>query len=103
MLLPSRILPNTLFNRCERAATELAVEYLPKIWREGVGSYVPPTEFFTFRKSDLPSRQIDIRLPELEIYDLVRALTFPPFEKPYFLVGGNKVELSINSNGVCYG
>lgn len=85
----------TLFYRCEDLAMDLIKDHLPKIWRGGVKAYEPSKEFHSFKKKSLPSKEVNLLLSPLEIYDYVRALTFPPFERPYMLVGDQMFFLTI--------
>ncbi len=87
----------TLFNRCEVLGLSLIQNSLPNIWRGEIKTTNPSEEFYTFRQKDLPSKEIDLSLPPLQVYDLVRSLTFPPFDPPYTIIKGEKKTLSIDS------
>lgn len=51
----------------------------------------------SFRRSEV-THEIDLSADPDEIYDLVRALTFPGKPRPYALVGGRKLYLSITED-----
>ena len=85
----------SLFHKCEDLAMDLVRESLPKAWDGGVITSEPCKDFYSFKKKDLPGKEVDMKLSDLEIYDYVRALSFPPFERPYF-VQGSRQYLTIN-------
>jgi methionyl-tRNA formyltransferase len=44
-------------------------------------------------RGDFPSHEIDLTWDEQKMDRMVRALTFPPFPRPYFMANGNKFEI----------
>lgn len=84
----------TLFNKADEAAFELVKEWLPRLAGQKVFLYEPPAEGIHFyRASDLPDRQIDIRMRAEEINAYVRAFDFPGKEPCYMVWNGSKVHL----------
>ncbi|MCC6471882.1 MAG: hypothetical protein IT563_26450 [Alphaproteobacteria bacterium] len=50
---------------------------------------------YVFRKGEV-EHAIDLALPPDEIYDRIRALTFPGKPRPYAIVGGRRIYLSLD-------
>jgi len=50
-----------------------------------------------FRRSDV-NHEVDLSADPDDVYDLVRALTFPGKSKPYAVIGGRKIYLSITED-----
>ena len=81
----------TLFQRCDEEALKIVERQLPKLLAGLKGETSDPNpEFFSYKKKDLPNKEINITLSSIEIYDLVRAMTFPPVEGPYITLGGQR-------------
>lgn len=55
---------------------------------------VPQEGVSYFFKKGPVDHQVDLGLPPDEVYDLVRALTFPGKPRPYAMVGGRKIYLT---------
>lgn len=87
----------SLFERTEARSFEMIKEWLPRIWRESIIPYEAPSSFQSYKNKDLPNKEIDLNLPGIDIYDIVRALTFPPLERPYIMQDNIKRYLTINS------
>lgn len=49
-----------------------------------------------FSRSDFPSHEVSLSWSSKKLDRHVRALTFPPFPKPYFVCNGNKFEIDYN-------
>ena len=60
-------------------------ERLPSVKQEGVSYF--------FKKGPV-DHEVDLSLPPDEVYDLVRALTFPGKPRPYAMVGGRRIYLT---------
>jgi methionyl-tRNA formyltransferase len=50
-----------------------------------------------FRRSDV-NHEVDLSADPDDVYDLVRALTFPGKSRPYAVIGGRKIYLSITED-----
>jgi methionyl-tRNA formyltransferase len=83
----------SLYDRCTEAGIELFREHFPKVL-DGTAKarpQEPKPGMRTYGRKDLPAKEIDFSLTGREIYDFVRALTFPPFEPPHFFIGDRKM------------
>jgi methionyl-tRNA formyltransferase len=82
----------------------VGVEMFKKVWPElkkGNAEHRPQvaTENTRYiKKSDFPSLEIDLTWEADKIDRYVRALTFNPFPKPYFVIGGKKYEINYRGN-----
>lgn len=82
----------SLFLRVEKLAAKMFKDNFIKILNGKYGAMkLPPSEFF-YRESDL-THFIDLRLPLIEIYDHVRALTFPGKPAPYTVLNKHRIDL----------
>jgi len=83
----------SLYDRCTDAGISLFCEYFPKVLDGTANTRVqkPKPGMRTHSRNDLPSKEIDFGASGSEIYDFIRALTFPPFEPPYFYIGDQKM------------
>lgn len=88
----------SLFLKADKIAFELVCEWIPRIIKEKVFMYAPPTEgIHYYRNKDLPSKAIDIlKIDSIQLYDYVRAFDFSGYEPAYFYLGQNKIHLTIN-------
>jgi len=86
----------SLFCKVEALCRDLIVEWFPRLWLENVKTTPPSADFKNFRRKDMIGRRIEPDWHPLQIYDHVRALTFPPFERPYVESGGVKQYLTIS-------
>lgn len=92
-----------LYDRTRGASVELFEETLPKIVSGEVHDLRTPqsaydTERYFYDKSSLddlkeiPSERLSDN--SIELYDLIRALDFPPFQPAYTYIAGNKINLT---------
>lgn len=86
----------SLFCKVEALSKSLICEWFPRLWAGGIVTSPPASEFSVFRRRDMIPRQIDPSWAALEIYDRVRSLTFPPFERPYLLADRGKQYLTVS-------
>ena len=84
----------TLFQRVEAVSFEMLTEWLPRLWRERVIPYDPPSEFHEWKSTAVSDKEVNIESDALEVYDKVRAFDFPPLEAPYTYMEGRKVYLT---------
>lgn len=82
----------SLFLRVDKLARKMFNENYPKILN---GNYrvrkLPPSKFY-YSKNRL-SHLVDLNQPKIDIYDRVRALTFPCKPVPYTIINGSKIKL----------
>ena len=82
-----------LYRRCTQAGVELFKKTFPLI----VGGKASRTPQKTTSKTRycarnlFPSHEVDFNKSGKELYDYIRALTFPPFPPPYFRIGKRKM------------
>ena len=89
----------TLYQRVTEQAYDLLKKWLPRLVSEKVQSYNQSKEeksYFYDRHSLDDIHIIDLKQSDKKIYDKVRALTFPARERPYAIVNGKKIYLSID-------
>ncbi|CAM2884348.1 methionyl-tRNA formyltransferase [Halobacterium salinarum] len=97
----------SLYKKAEQASIELFEEQLPNIISGEVQSMrTPQSEFdektYFYNKTSLdgekwiPLEQL-VNDGSLEVYDMIRALDFPPFEPAYTKIDGKKVYLTKTS------
>jgi len=83
----------SLYDRCTDAGIALFCEHFPKVL-DGTAkarAQKPKPGMRTYSRKDLPGKEIDFSASGSEIYDFIRALTFPPFEPPFFYIGDQKM------------
>jgi methionyl-tRNA formyltransferase len=85
----------TLFCKVEALCRDLIVEWFPRLWSGEVALTPPSPKYKTFMRRDMISRHLRADWDALNLYDHVRALTFPPFERPYIIPDDRKVHLTI--------
>lgn len=82
----------SLFQRVEKLAKKMFREnYLKILEGDYQAKKLPPSKFY-YRERDL-SHFIDINLPPIEIFDRIRALTFPGKPSPYTVFDNHKIDL----------
>lgn len=90
-----------------RELYELADKYCFEVFRRNIKNILRG-EFRTFKqekhikshiypRNSLQNKQVDLSWPPEKIYNFVRGLDFPPFEKAYIMVGDKKIYLSTRS------
>ena len=87
----------SLYYKCTGAAVALFKSWWPtymKDWRAGLASFenIKLSKNYHTR-SEFPSLEINLKWSKDKIDRYVRALTFPPFEAPYFVINGKKFEI----------
>jgi len=82
----------SLYKRCEELAERKFTENYLKILQGDYKTKKFPPGKFHYSERDL-THQVDLSLPPIEIYDRVRALTFPGKPVPYAIVNGQVIEL----------
>lgn len=87
----------SLHNRASEKVFELFVKNIGGIIAaSGKVDAVPQSgESRFFRKDDV-DHYIDLNLPELEVYDRIRALSFPGKPRPYTLINDKKIFLTLD-------
>ena len=84
----------SLFCKVEDLCRDMIETWFPRLWQCSVVTTPAGTDYKFFRRKDMIGRQIDPSTSALQIYDYVRALTFPPFERPYVIDGQARHELT---------
>ncbi len=87
----------TLYDKTEALTEELILEWFPRIWSGTIIPYLPPEPSYMFKSTSLQDKEVKAEWTPLAKYDFVRALTFPPYERPFVLREGKKVYLTIDS------
>ena len=82
----------SLYYKCTGAAVALFKEHWNYI-KIGTIPYEVNLSKKYHNRSEFPSLEISLRWPPDKIDRYVRALTFPPFEAPYFVINGKKFEI----------
>jgi methionyl-tRNA formyltransferase len=85
-----------LYDKTSILSFELFKKHLPSIL-EGKVESTPQdhnAEYFIYARDSLDNKEVDFNWPERKIYNFIRALEFPPFEKAYIIVDNNKIYLS---------
>ncbi len=87
----------SLYNRSFDKVYDLFVNNITKIIesRDRVASYAQTGPYHMFKKGKI-DHYIDLNLPEIEIYDKIRALTFPGKPRPFTIIGNKKIFLTID-------
>lgn len=88
----------TLFQRVDEVSFEMLKEWLPRLWRERVIPYDPPSEFHVWKSSAVSEKEVNIESDALEVYDKVSAFMFPPLEPPYTYMNDRRVYLTTAKN-----
>lgn len=86
-----------LHEKTEILTEELIIEWFPRIWCGTCISYLPPEPSYMFKSTSLQDKEVKAEWLPLAKYDFVRALTFPPYERPFMLKEGKKTYLTIDS------
>jgi len=83
----------SLYDRCTEAGVALFCEHFGKVLdgTANTRTQQPKPGMRTYSRKDLPKKEIDFSQPGSKIYDFIRALTFPPFEPPFFYIGDQKM------------
>lgn len=81
---------------CYDKCTEAAIDTFKEAWPDILSGKIIPHEVDTFHseyhaRGDFPSHKVNIHWPVNQIDRYVRALTFPPFKKPYIVLGENNM------------
>ncbi len=84
-----------LYKRSELEAFELFKATFPSIVNGTVTTSPQGEGKYYFKKGSLPHNEVDLSWSPEYICNFVRAMTFPPFERPYILIDGRKFYLSI--------
>lgn len=87
----------SLFQRCQILAEKMFKENYASLLTGNYKLKKLPKGKFCYRERDL-SRYVDMNLSEIEIYDRVRALTFPGMLPPYTIIKGQIIELNLKSD-----
>ena len=82
----------SLFLRVEKLARKMFKDNYLKMINNDYSSSALPSGRFYYREKDL-DHFIDFELPEVEICDRVRALTFKGKQLPYAVINNQKIEL----------
>lgn len=82
----------SLFLRVEKLAQKMFRKNYLKILKGDYQVKKLPCSKFYYRESDL-NHFIDLTLPAIDIYDRVRALTFPGKPLPYTVIKNKKIEM----------
>jgi len=92
----------TLYNRVIDQAYGLLRKHLKNLVKGRVEAKEQKegSSYYYDRQSLENTQEIDISKPEIEVYDQIRALTFPGFEKPYMKVNGQRIHLSLEQNEI---
>jgi len=82
----------SLYYKCTAAGVQLFSETFPLIEQgKAPRRKQKTTDKTRYYRRVFPSREIDFSKSGQEIYDYIRALTFPPFPPPYFYIGDTKM------------
>lgn len=91
----------SLFQKADKQAMSMIIEWLPRLSAQKVFLYEPPIEGVHYYKNmDLPSRLLDINkmsTKELDVY--IRAFDFPDKEPAFIEINGKKIHLVIDKRG----
>ena len=84
---------SSLYNKCTVAGFELFKKYLASMIQGNAPRREQRTvdEVKVHTRKDLISKEIDFSKSGSEVYNFIRAWTFPPFEPPYFYIGDKKM------------
>jgi len=83
----------SLFCRCNHLAERMWKDnYIAMLQGKYTTKTLPPGKF-NYRERDLV-HEVDLNMPAIDIYDRVRALTFPGKRVPYAVVNGHVIELA---------
>jgi methionyl-tRNA formyltransferase len=81
----------SLYDKCTQAAVQLFEKAWPAIKLGKLNIHQEDISNAVYHKrSEFPSHEIDLSWGHEKIDLMVRALTFPPFQRPYFMVDGKK-------------
>ena len=83
----------SLYYKCTGAAVALFQEYWHVIKEMPGATFVPKLSKKYHNRSEFPSLEIDLSWSKKKIDRYVRALTFPPFPRPYFVINRKKFEI----------
>ena len=84
----------SLYKKWEKHGFLLIKRMLPQILS---GNYVAKKQtgkFYYYDRNSIKNKEIDLNWSSDEIYDRIRAYTFPPFEGPYIMIKGKKIYLN---------
>jgi len=84
-----------LFERVEKLAFKLFKQHLPSILKGNIKTSSPEQNTKCYNNLSMKDKEVNLSWTPEEIYDFVRAYTFPPFEKPYLKINSKKIYLSI--------
>ena len=88
----------SLFTRVESISEEVMELWFPRLLTERIICAQPSNDYLYFSKSTLPSKDLTSVADNLELFDSVRAFTFPPYEPPYVMTDGRKRYLTTENN-----
>ena len=86
----------SLYERVDNLSFELIKNALPKIFSGNYQLKDPDENSIYHDVNSMANKEVDMNMSSEEIYDFIRAFTFPPFEKPYMVLGNKKIYLSID-------
>lgn len=86
-----------LFLRVEKLAKRMFKKYFPKILK-GDFKFKKPAEINFYHKRSSLNHRIDLNQPVIDIYDQVRALTFPKKPLPFTVINGKVIKLKWGDN-----
>ena len=84
-----------LYERAQDVAFNLFVETLPKIISGNISATPQSPEKYYYPRNSLSNKEANLSWEPQRLYNFVRALTFPPFEKAFIRIGDKKLYLSI--------
>lgn len=86
----------TLYKKWEKNGFELIKEMLPQILDGNYQTQKHEGKSYYYDRSSIKNKEIDLSWSPDEIYDRVRAYTFPPFEGPYIKLKDKKIYLNFD-------
>lgn len=83
-----------VYQRTEEIALALFVAELPNILSNNIRPEPQGPGTYVYDKGSLAHKEVDMKLDPDALWDFVRAMYFPPFEKAYVRIGQRRVYLS---------
>ena len=81
----------TLYEKWEYTCFNLIKSKLLSLLKNDYTPITQEGKSYYYDKNSLVNKEIDLTWEPDEIYDRIRAYTFPPFERPFFMMHGQKI------------
>jgi len=83
----------SLYKKWEKYAYKLIKDMLPQLLRGEYKTHKQKGKSYYYNKNSLLNKEINLNWSKDEIYDRIRAYTFPPFERPFIKLNNKKIYL----------